>query len=447
MVTFPAGTSCAVCTLSYMMEVSAFPREDGRMLTPELTLQQDAYRTHIAYRFFGDHVEYTIVDGRGDRASFSVKYEDAPSRFDYRTFEPYRPVAPLQLCVLMTLALCLIVLYPDNSLEMLGAVAASGGISMGLTHWLRRSRFRKLYTSMPTRNGKLLILRDGRHDAIVREIETRRLQALRKYAMSDALDAPQAAIRRLRWLKEEGAINALEFDRYRRALGPVSLSPDPLPDDYDTAPLRLTQNAYRFHSVFSFEPDHLRCEAFDGSLSAFNVHYRDLPHPTEYRTVTKREGLAALVLCLVTLLGMALVNIVAGNHYYETAAGARQMLTAATIYVCASAFLVFGARRQARKEFTLVPVAIKGVTIRVLKDAQHDRIIGEMQNRRLAALRTQAVIDRANSPQGELRKFIWLKEQGAITDREFEDFRQRLMDRVSERQSVPSARPPSETLH
>jgi hypothetical protein len=153
-----------------------------------------------------------------------------------------------------------------------------------------------------------------------------------------------------------------------------------------------------------------------------------------------------VMLCLGMLIAMALVNTYFGDRYYATAEGFRQMVAGAAIFVPGLAFLVFGARRYGRKEFTVVPVA-KG-TIRVLQDAQHDRLIGEMQHRRHAALREEAVIDDRNSPQRELRKFTWLKEQGAITEQEFETFRQKILNALAERpsSSLPP-KPPTETLH
>jgi hypothetical protein len=417
------------------------------MLNPELTLQQKAYRTRISYRFFDGHVEYTIVDSRGDKASFNAKYEDIPAKFDYRTFEPRRPVISIQIFTLMALALVVILVYPKESLQMFAFMAIYGSIIVGFSALVRRKWFRKIYTSVPTRNGKLLVLRDAAHDSILQQLEERRRKALRKFAMIDALNAPMAELRRLKWLKEEGAITALEFDTYRRALGPAAgAGPLPEPEAPDAPPLALEQGAFRFHAGFAFHGDYLDFSMNDGALTEFKVHYKDLPNPTEYRSFMKKSGLASFVLCLSALLGMALMNFVANDRYFMTPAGSHQALIATFIYVPAVFILVLGARRFSRREYTILPVT-KG-TIRVLKDAQHDRIVGEMQNRRHAALRARAVIDTANSPQDELRKFVWLREQGAITGPEFENFREKIMDAMTERGSQPSDRkPPTETLH
>ncbi|TAL27260.1 MAG: hypothetical protein EPN97_17945 [Alphaproteobacteria bacterium] len=410
-------------------------------------MEQKAWRTKITYRLFDAYVEYTIIDSRGDKASFSAKYEELPSRFDYRTFEPKRPILAVQLVTLMALALMLILINPNDSLPLLGSVAVYGAFVIGISALLRRRPyFRRLYTSLPTRNGKLLILCDARHDDILHEIEARRLKALRKFAMVDALNAPYAELKRLRWLKEEGAITAEEFANYRRALsvaagGAVFPEAD---ESRDGPPLTLAQDSFRFHAQFAFHGDHLEYSMNDGAQTAFNIKYGELPHPTEYRTFMRNDGLAALVLCLCMLVALALIDTYSGEKYFATAEGFRQTVLGMLIFIPAVVFLVFGARRYSRKEFTILPVT-KGV-IRVLQDPLHDRLIGEMKQRRYAALRAQAVIDRANSPQGELRKFTWLKEQGAITEKEFEAFRNKLLEAISDRPSQPP-RPPTETVH
>ena len=419
------------------------------MLNPELTLQQKAYRTRISYRFFDSYVEYTIVDSRGDKASFNTKYEDLPPKFDYRTFEPRKPVVSVQIFTLMALTLVLILLHPKDSLLMIAFMAVYGGLIVGLSLWVRRRWFRKMYTSVPSRNGKILVLRNTNHDAVMQELESRRLKALRKFAMIDALNAPMAEYRRLKWLKEEGAITPLEFDNFRRALGPsvggMALSGD---DAIEAPPLKLDQDVFRFHASFAFHGDYLDYAMNDGALTEFKAHYKDLPHPSEYRSFAKKDGLlTGFILCFAALLATALMNFVEGDHYFSTPAGSHQALIGILIFVPAIAILAFGARRVSRKEYTIVPIS-KGV-IRILNDAQHERIVGEIQNRRLAALRAQAVIDGANSMQGELRKFTWLKEQGVISAEEFEGFRERIMDVMQERSSQPSVppKPPTETLH
>ena len=418
------------------------------MLNPELTLLQKAFRTRITYRFFDTYVEYTIVNSRGDKACFNARYEDIPAKFDYRTFEPRRPFILIQIFTLMALALVLILVYPQESLTMFAFMAVYGSLIIGLSALARRRWFRKIYTSVPTRNGKLLVLRNPEHDGILHELETRRLKALRKFAMLDALNAPQSELKRLKWLKEEGAITPLEFETYRRALGPVGgqkiLAE---PDAPARPPLTLEQDVFRFRSAFAFHDNHLEYSMNDGALSEFKVYYKELPHPTEYRSFTKKDGTASFVLCLGALLAMALMNYVANDHYFATPFGSKQALAGTLIYIPAFAMLIWGARRLSRREYTIVPVS-KG-TIRVLQDPQHDRIMGEIQNRRLAALRAQAIIDDSNSPQIELRRFAWLKEQGAITDEEYDAFREKILDASAERgaQPTPPSKPPRETLH
>ncbi len=62
--------------------------DNERAMTFETELEQKAFRTRIGYRLLEDRVDYSIRDSSGNKALFSVKYTDLPSKFEYRVFQP-----------------------------------------------------------------------------------------------------------------------------------------------------------------------------------------------------------------------------------------------------------------------------------------------------------------------------------------------------------------------
>jgi hypothetical protein len=207
------------------------------------------------------------------------------------------------------------------------------------------------------------------------------------------------------------------------------------------APNSIRQHGFRFRADFTFHRRHLAYESNDGgALSGFNIRYSDLPPPTDYRTLLKRDRMTVGFVFLAGLLvGIALLNLDARATYYVRAAEALFLVP----YLLA---LAYAADRISKKGFTSVPTK-KGF-IRVLHNAQHGRVLELIQEGRNAHLRTFAVIDPAKPPQEELRKMAWLKDQGVISEQEFESFRHKLLDGVSDETDPPlTPKPPGTTLH
>jgi hypothetical protein len=186
--------------------------------TPELVLQQKAFRTKIDYRFFRDYVEYTIRDRNGALSCFTVKYSALPGRTEYGAYQPARrPVTGLQILLFALMILMISSAFPKASQWeiglMVGGAVAALSISIAL-----RWRFRNAYTTIPTAKGKLLLLRDKQHDLVLQELESRRMKELRKLATIDPLNSPQAELRKFEWLKEQEVITQEEFELIRQKL-------------------------------------------------------------------------------------------------------------------------------------------------------------------------------------------------------------------------------------
>jgi hypothetical protein len=412
-------------------------------MTFETELKQKAFRTRIGYRFYEDRVDYSIRDSGGNKASFAVKYSDIPSNFDYRVFQPRRHTLLAAALRVMLLALMVIVLSPWESWPVLGTATVCGGIAIGVLTLIGRYR-ENIYTKIPTRNGNLLVLRDGRHDEILRELESRRLRPLRKLAEINPQNDPHAELRKFLWLKEQGVISDQELGSYARMLGfttvPTASSAPEMP------PVVIHQEAFRYDADFTFHARHLSFATNDGARAGFNVHYPACPLPNEYSTLLKRDTTAIrLTIGAGLLVGLALLYLYAENSYdgIDDLAYLAKGALFFSLGLCAAAY---AAHRWSRKKFTIIPTQ-KGA-IRVLHDSQHDRILELIQQRRREALRSFAAIDSTKPPQEELRKMTWLKEQGAISEQELESFREKLSDKGSGQADAASAlKPPGITLH
>jgi len=412
---------------------------------PSQQMEQKASRTRIHYRFFDDYVEYNIRDRRGGKASFNARYVDLPSKFDYRLLQMRgNRMLPATIFV-MLVSICALMQDKSSSFETLMFCVIYGGVVLGISYWLQQ-RQKRIYTTMPTKSGKLLILKDARHDEVIQALETRRKEALRKLAVIDPYAPAQQEFNRLSWLKEEGAITAEELDSYRDRLGLSAMVPGARAAEPEEKPmLTKSQKGFRLKNEFGFFDRHLSFLQDDGALAAFNVWYRELPPVSEYRKFSKSETYGAIVFAAGMILAIAFLNHHAADNFFTGNAGMIRLLECAGVFLPVLFGLVYLTQRYTRKSFTIIPVS-KGV-IRVLEDAQHDDILEQIQRRRLLALREHAVINQLNSPQAELKKFAWLKEQGAISGSEFENFRRLIIEEHEPAPPKPASKPPRETLH
>lgn len=85
------------------------------------------------------------------------------------------------------------------------------------------------------------------------------------------------------------------------------------------------------------------------------------------------------------------------------------------------------ASRYAKFDATRIPITPPGNTILVFHDDQHTAIIAEIYKRRKAEiLRLYGGVDTLNHPQLEMKKFLWLKGEGVISEQEFEEARHKI---------------------
>jgi hypothetical protein len=89
-----------------------------------------------------------------------------------------------------------------------------GAILIGLFVWRRAS-----FTVLNTDRGRMSIIKDARHDEILRELNLRRVSMLRaKYLQIDHDNSPKTELGKYNWLRRVGAITDVELSQFTSML-------------------------------------------------------------------------------------------------------------------------------------------------------------------------------------------------------------------------------------
>ncbi|MCQ8186034.1 hypothetical protein [Parvularcula maris] len=156
--------------------------------------------------------------------------------------------------------------------------------------------------------------------------------------------------------------------------------------------------------------DHALAYRFEDQNAAaeFEQPYADIPFET--RVYEEKVGPARAA--AIFLLGIAAVGLVGyyfGGPFSVSPVGA-------AINAGLAGLFEFGYRRS-RTSFTVYDAPMGQIT--VLKDKQHDTINLAIEERRRAAIRSEAVDINLDRPvELELEKYEWLHKHGVITDEE-----------------------------
>jgi hypothetical protein len=98
---------------------------------------------------------------------------------------------------------------------------------------------------------------------------------------------------------------------------------------------------------------------------------------------------------------------------------------------------MYFASRYATFDATRIPIP-SGNTILVFHDDRRQTILGEIYKRRKSELlRLYGEVDMLNHPQQELKKFLWLKEEGVISEQQLEAAREKI-EKISKIRCVRS---------
>jgi hypothetical protein len=140
----------------------------------------------IEFVFHPDYVEFYVGGGRGKSTGFNVKYELLPGEFYYRTFRPKDMYVRFPLVLVALNAVIALSSHEGSAYALLIISVVIGLICCAIGYGLRRF-VKKEYTVLATPAGNPLIAKDNTHDQIVRELQKRRVDALKKAAFVNPL--------------------------------------------------------------------------------------------------------------------------------------------------------------------------------------------------------------------------------------------------------------------
>ncbi len=204
--------------------------------------------------------------------------------------------------------------------------------------------------------------------------------------------------------------------------------------------LELQQGSIGTRIKYRFFSDYVEYMVHDrmGGIVSFNAKYAGLPSKVEYGVYQPARRPVFLNQVLILMAITLLVILIYRQNPDE-------MLSYMVIFGAIGIICSLVLRRFLRKTYTSIPANNRKIL--VMRDRKHDEILQALESRRLRALHKLAVIDPLNTPQLELRKFIWLKEQGVITEQECSSLRQKLIDSTKELgRLTPPPKPPGEII-
>jgi hypothetical protein len=180
-------------------------RADGNIIS------QCSVRGGPRFQFNESHLGYF-----GILQDFKVKYEEIAGPSQYQRRKSSDLVVRLAFGYLILFAS--VMMYRDHGLyqgwdgfyRMVHASIIFIAILVGVLaplHFLTH----KEYTVIPTRSGKMLVLRDRRHDAVVERLQAERLRSLRALSEPNPANSPAEELGKLKWLRDEGAITEAEY--------------------------------------------------------------------------------------------------------------------------------------------------------------------------------------------------------------------------------------------
>jgi hypothetical protein len=396
---------------------------------------QKSHGVKARFQMHDAHLEYAFLDGGGEY-SFNARYETLPSSFDYlglKQKDNSVKIVTTIVFIIWVFQLLNVKTLADMWIS-LSVMLTMGAVFIGGTFMLRRL-WLKRYTAIPVENvGRILVLQDNQHNAIIEDLEVRRRNAYKKIAVVNMANSPVTEWRRLRWLRNQDILEAQELNKFeqqiRAAFPGFSLpaAQNELADDKAIKnDLRFEQRNFLGRIHLTFYSKYLD---YSNGKWSFKLRYEDLPAELEYRGIT-RKSLFAPIICFLTLIGAMIalhwIGLSHSANYYVGPEGGLRVLKFMGIALPIIIGATYMASRYSKISYTVIPT-YKG-TLEFANDKHKDAIHQELKTRRHEALRRRlAVVDYLNPPQEEMNKFVWLKEQGIITEEELELYRKKLVN-------------------
>lgn len=176
--------------------------------------QRNNFAAKVELTLHPDYVEFDAEGIRGGIAGFNVKYELLPNEFYFRTFNPKDIYIKFPLILVSVMTLFELVVHHGDPFFTVGFMALNGLVYCALGYGLRHL-LKKPYTVLATGAGSILIVKNRKHDLIVRELMARRAMALKGLVVINRLEPPWREVKKFKWLCDEGIISSDDFKMYR----------------------------------------------------------------------------------------------------------------------------------------------------------------------------------------------------------------------------------------
>ncbi len=168
-------------------------------LLPDVELTQKRGGKQTRFKFGEDELAYTVIDKTGS-SSFQIKYTQLTKTRDFfierNTWLQNVGLLWIAIGVVFT-ALNVIAEKPPLSIWL----------PIGVGCWLWAHFRTTRYTKIPAENGTLYVIEDAQKERILHELETRRLNQLRRwYDFLSPDEDPARQRSRYQWLHKEGVL-------------------------------------------------------------------------------------------------------------------------------------------------------------------------------------------------------------------------------------------------
>jgi hypothetical protein len=174
----------------------------------------------------------------------------------------------------------------------------------------------------------------------------------------------------------------------------------------------VSQRSIAGGAVFRFNEDHL---AYFGKEWDFKTKYQDIAAPSQYRRGTTTDRIVRFTFIYLLILGFVLLSRDHDPHYGTE--GWHWLLASMAGFVVVLIAVCWLLYYFTHRDYTLIPTA--NGSLMVFRDNKHDAILQRVQSGRLKGLRSLSAPNSANSPTEELAKLKFLRDEGAITEDEY----------------------------
>lgn len=186
-------------------------RKSPEVKDPSQPFQQRRGACRTIFHFGNDKLVYWI-DNPGATTCMNIDYDEMDPRTDVfvqkNVWFRYSGIVTLALGFFLSLSAVSNQSYVPSPLLILGA-------ALFAAYFLLQVRF----TVFHVNRGRMLVIQDKQHQAILDELEKRRVAALRsKYLTFDHTNEPSIELKKYHWLRRMNAITDLELQQFQSVL-------------------------------------------------------------------------------------------------------------------------------------------------------------------------------------------------------------------------------------